>query len=88
MGIWKHGMRRIPLTYTPLLWSIVFPLGMYSVATLRFAAVSGFEFLRVIAGVMLWTALAAWLATFAALALASWRSFHKFDRPDAAARLC
>jgi len=37
---------------------------------------------------MLWTAVAAWLATFAALALASWRSFHKFDRPDATARLC
>jgi len=39
MGLWKHGMRRMPLTYTPLLWSIVFPLGMYSVATVRFAAI-------------------------------------------------
>ncbi len=28
-GIWKHGVRGVPLTYTPLLWSIVFPLGMY-----------------------------------------------------------
>ncbi len=85
MGIWKHGRRQMPLTYTPLLWSIVFPLGMYSIATLRFAAISGFEFLRVIAGAMLWIALAAWLATLAALALASWR---KSDRADAAARLC
>jgi tellurite resistance protein TehA-like permease len=25
-----------PLTYEPTLWSVVFPLGMYSVATLSF----------------------------------------------------
>ena len=34
-GVWKHGVRRIPLSYTPMLWSIVFPLGMYAVATGR-----------------------------------------------------
>jgi len=29
LGIWKHVVRRIPLTYTSALWSLVFPLGMY-----------------------------------------------------------
>ena len=29
-GIWKHGVCRVPLTYTPMFWSLVFPLGMYA----------------------------------------------------------
>ena len=31
-GIWRHLVRRVPLTYTPALWSMVFPLGMYAAA--------------------------------------------------------
>jgi tellurite resistance protein TehA-like permease len=31
-GIWKHGVCRVPITYTPMLWSLVFPLGMYALA--------------------------------------------------------
>jgi tellurite resistance protein TehA-like permease len=85
MGFWKHGLLRRRLIYTPLLWSIVFPLGMYAIATLRFAWISGFTALGVISDVMLWIALAAWLATFAALALASWQSFRKFTSDGMAA---
>ena len=33
LGVWRHVRRQWPLTYEPSLWSIVFPLGMYSVAT-------------------------------------------------------
>jgi tellurite resistance protein TehA-like permease len=78
MGIWKHGVHRVPLAYSPLVWSIVFPLGMYSVATLRFESASDFSFLRALASVMAWIALAAWLASFAALVRASWQSFRDF----------
>ena len=31
--IWKYAVRRVSPAYTPMLWSAVFPLGMYSVAS-------------------------------------------------------
>lgn len=35
-GVWRHGLHRVPLRYENELWSIVFPLGMYSVASMHF----------------------------------------------------
>ncbi|MBI2566795.1 MAG: tellurite resistance/C4-dicarboxylate transporter family protein [Candidatus Schekmanbacteria bacterium] len=35
LGIWRHAVRRVPFTYDPLYWGLVFPLGMYSVCTYR-----------------------------------------------------
>jgi tellurite resistance protein TehA-like permease len=34
-GVWKHVVRRMPITYTQMLWGLVFPLAMYAVATYR-----------------------------------------------------
>src|SRR5262249_51407456 len=33
VGIWRHVVRRFPIAYDPQYWSMVFPLGMYAVAT-------------------------------------------------------
>ena len=74
-GIWKHGVLRVPLTYSPLLWSIVFPLGMYSLASLRLSFAADFPPLRALSLVMLWISVAAWIATFTGLAISSWRGF-------------
>jgi tellurite resistance protein TehA-like permease len=79
-GIWKHGVCRVPLAYTPALWSLVFPLGMYALASLRLSLAADFPPLRLLSRGMVWVALAAWIATAAGLALASWRSL----RADAA----
>jgi len=79
-GVWKHHFRGIPLTYTPLLWSIVFPLGMYSVATQRLSLASSLSGLQDVSHAMLWIAVAAWAASTAALAVASWQSFREFSR--------
>ena len=78
-GIWKHGVRRVPLTYTPMLWAMVFPLGMYSLASLRFSLAADFPLLRAASLAMLWISVAAWLATFLALAISSWQSFRAFS---------
>jgi tellurite resistance protein TehA-like permease len=80
LGIWKHGVRRVPLTYTPLLWGLVFPLGMYSLATLRLSLASDFSPLRAIAHAMLWVSVAAWALTFAGLVIVCQRSFRDFTR--------
>jgi tellurite resistance protein TehA-like permease len=80
LGLWKHGVRRKPLTYTPLLWSLVFPLGMYSLATFRLALTAGFPPLRVLSHAMSWIALAAWATTAAAFVATTWRSFRQFKQ--------
>jgi hypothetical protein len=38
MGIWRHVPRRWPLRYESARWSVVFPLGMYSLAPRATAA--------------------------------------------------
>jgi tellurite resistance protein TehA-like permease len=35
-GYWRHVAHHVPVTYDPQLWSIVFPLGMYCVASASF----------------------------------------------------
>ena len=77
-GIWKHGVRRVPLTYTPMLWSMVFPLGMYALASRRLSLAADFPPLDAISQVMIWVALAAWAATAAGFVASSWTSFRAF----------
>jgi len=55
-----------PLTYEPAVWSVVFPLGMYGVATLTFGKAAHLAFMEPLSRFMLWVALAAWLAVAAA----------------------
>ena len=76
IGIWKHGICRVPLTYTPMLWSLVFPLGMYALASQRLSLAADFSPLQSISQTMVWIAFAAWAATAAGLIVASWRSFR------------
>lgn len=60
-GIWKHLVKRLPFKYEPLLWSLVFPLGMYSVASARLGLTAEFPPLQWISELMIWVALGAWL---------------------------
>jgi tellurite resistance protein TehA-like permease len=73
LGIWTHGVHRMPLTYTPLFWSLVFPLGMYALASLRLSHAAGIAPLSALSQVMAWIALAAWVMTSAGFAAACWR---------------
>jgi tellurite resistance protein TehA-like permease len=68
LGFWRHIRHHWPLTYEPTLWSVVFPLGMYSVATLTYGKVAHLAFTVPLSRLMLWAALAAWLAVAAAFA--------------------
>ena len=77
-GIWKHGACRVPVRYTPALWSLVFPLGMYALASLRLSLAADFAPLHAISQAMMWIALAAWVATAAGFVAATWRSWRTF----------
>ncbi len=78
-GVWRHVVMRAPLEYSPMYWSLVFPLGMYTVATWQLAAADEFTFMKQIPDVTIWIAFAAWLATMAGLL----RSFRRSPRSRA-----
>ena len=66
LGLWRHLRRHWPLAYEPTLWSVVFPLGMYSVATLVFGKAAHIAFMEPLGRFMLWVAVAAWTLVAAA----------------------
>jgi len=63
VGIWRHAFQRLPLSYDPQYWSLVFPLGMYSVATFVFADATQLTFLRPISFLFAVISAGAWLIT-------------------------
>jgi tellurite resistance protein TehA-like permease len=63
LGVWRHGVKRYPLTYDHGYWGAVFPLGMYAVCTLRLAREFGLPFLTPLGVAFAWVSLAAWAAT-------------------------
>jgi tellurite resistance protein TehA-like permease len=72
-GVWRHVVCRFPLTYHPAYWSLVFPLGMYTVATYRFSLAADYAPLRDVARAGVWVAFAAWALTAAGMLVAAAR---------------
>lgn len=68
VGVWRHVVQRVPLTYHPQYWSLVFPLGMFTASTHVLAQVTGLQPLYVISSLFVWVALAAWAITFTGMA--------------------
>ena len=66
-GVWRHLYKRYPLTYHPLYWGLVFPLGMYTVCTFQLAKVLGLDFLFLIPRYFIYLAIVAWIVAFIGL---------------------
>jgi tellurite resistance protein TehA-like permease len=63
-GIWRHVLNRVHLGYLPQLWSIVFPLGMYAVASMELGMAADLPIVEAIGRGWTWIAVAAWAAVF------------------------
>jgi tellurite resistance protein TehA-like permease len=83
LGIWRHLRKHFPLSYDPLYWGMVFPLGMYTVCTLQLSKAIAFEPLLIIPRYFVFVALAAWFATFIGL---FWSSMARKTAVGATAR--
>lgn len=67
LGAWRHGPGRVRIRYDVQYWSMVFPLGMYTVATWRLSEAVDWAFLLPIPRVVGVFALLAWSLTFIGL---------------------
>jgi tellurite resistance protein TehA-like permease len=71
-GWWRHVIHRVPLSFEPGLWSVIFPLGMYAVAGIYLGRASDLPIVAAIGQAELWLAVAAFLATFAGMLWHLW----------------
>jgi len=82
-GVWRHAVRRVPLRYEAGLWSIVFPLGMFAVASVHFGRAEHLELMTVIGFVGTGVAALAWLLSFGAMCAAGLRGIRPGSGQDA-----
>ena len=67
LAMWRHVYKRFRLSYDPLYWGAVFPLGMYTVSTFQLAQALDLPFLLWIPHYFVYIAVTAWMATFGGL---------------------
>ena len=72
-GLWRHLVRRHSMAFEPGLWSVVFPLGMYAVASVTLGRVLDLAFLRDLAAWWVWLGVAAWLVVLVLMVVAAVR---------------
>jgi len=77
-GVWRHVVNRVPLAYMPTLWSIVFPVGMFAVASINLGRVDSLPVVESIGHGSLIAAVLVWAVVFVAMirhyVLLVWRS--------------
>ncbi|MFF3820831.1 tellurite resistance/C4-dicarboxylate transporter family protein [Streptomyces bluensis] len=81
LGVWRHVLRRVPLRYETSLWSFVFPVGMYGVASRALGEAAGWGWMTTVGADVAWAALAVWAATFVGMLAAPATALRRSERP-------
>jgi len=68
-GAWRHLVHRVPLRYEPALWSMVFPLGIFAVASMRLGRSEHLPLAEAVGEAGLVLAVLAWVAVAGGLVL-------------------
>ncbi|MBB5633522.1 tellurite resistance protein TehA-like permease [Cryobacterium mesophilum] len=64
-GLWRHAVKRYPVQYESELWSMVFPLGMFSVASIHLGRLLGLPIVHDLGIICTWIAGVMWVAVTA-----------------------
>ncbi|HMK96063.1 MAG TPA: tellurite resistance/C4-dicarboxylate transporter family protein [Acidimicrobiales bacterium] len=80
-GLWRYLARGYSKAYEPRLWSVVFPLGMYTVASYSLGKAAHYGFLVSVAEVWVWVGVAAWAAVSALMLVALARAKQSGGEP-------
>lgn len=64
LDVWRYVIKRLPITYHPQFWDVVFPLGMYTVCTLEMSWAMNLPFIKGIPSVSVYVAIVVWGITF------------------------
>ncbi|MGH9100746.1 MAG: tellurite resistance/C4-dicarboxylate transporter family protein, partial [Acidimicrobiales bacterium] len=67
-GVWRYVIKRYPWSFEPRLWSVVFPLGMYAVASDTLGRAAGLGFMMTVGRAWVWVGLAAWVTVMVLMA--------------------
>ncbi|MFG3168707.1 tellurite resistance/C4-dicarboxylate transporter family protein [Streptomyces sp. NPDC048200] len=86
LGVWRHGVRRIPLRYEFGWWNLVFPIGMYGVATHELGRVTGTSWMTAMGRGEIWVAVGVWAVVIIAMAVAAVRPHLGTGRRQAASQ--
>ena len=60
LGLWRHLGRGVSFRYVTTLWAMVFPMGVYSVASMTVGSVEKVAIIAWFGKVFIWVALVAW----------------------------
>ena len=76
-GIWRYLVRGYSRAYEPRLWSMVFPVGMYTVASYTLGKAAGFGFMVSVARAWVWAGMIAWVVVLVLMVIAMVRALGR-----------
>lgn len=76
-GIWRYVIRGYTWAFEPRLWNIVFPLGMYTVASYTLGQAAHLDFMTSVARVWVFVGVVAWVAVTALMVFAVVQSVNR-----------